>query len=371
MERISKARAFLVCIAVVLFGIGWTGETLAQGEKTKLRETIREAQGAGVPSVTLNSLLSLGYEHQVESSAMSGLVQTLTEIHRDGIPLEPFVGKIEEGLAKHVPVPVIQRALLKKREDYRYTQAVIREISRRSGKNPSVPNEYLIRLSESLSCGISKGNFSTLLEAGSTSSAWPMVATAVEIVATLEQNAFTPSVAQQIGLTGLNQNYFTPETRDFASILVTARQKGVPDGKIVSTTIEAIQNKSSTQDLASRLGVTAQETSRGPTVRGGQRGSGSSGSSRGSGSPGSHGSGPGPGGPGTGGPGSGSGPGGSGGGPGGGGSGGGGSGGGGSGSGGPGGGGSGGGGSGGGGSGGGGSGGGSGGGGPGGGGSGR
>ena len=247
--------------------------------------------------LTLNHLLTLGYENQVESQAMVRFIQMMTEAQREEVPVEPFSNKIEEGLAKRVPVAVIQQVLTKKLDDYRFTLSLLRNISKKQGKKQTVPSEYLLRFSESLSCGISRENLRILLEDAFSSSSLSTLAMGVEIFASLEQNQFNPVKAQQIALAGIKENYFTPEKRNFPRIILIAKQKGVSEQKIASIAIDTIQSKGTVQDMASRLGVTAEDLSQGPAVgRGGRRG----GHGGGKGSAG-HGMGPSEGGPGSGG----------------------------------------------------------------------
>jgi hypothetical protein len=286
----------------------------AQVIKGNVADAINEAQDVGVSATTLNHLLTLGYENQVEPQAMVCFIQILTEAQREDIPVKPFSNKIEEGLAKRVPIAAIQQVLTKKLDDYHFTLSLLRNIFQKQGKNQIVPPEYLLRFSESLSCGISRENLRILLEYAFPSSSLSTLAMAVEIFASLEQSQFNPITAQQIVFKGIKENYFTPEKRDFSRVILIAKQKGLHDQKIATLVMDTIQLKGSVEDLASRLGVTATDMISGPMLGRGRSGVGQSGGkgvgnqsisgsmgSGGSGSSGSSGGGSGSGGPGGGG----------------------------------------------------------------------
>jgi hypothetical protein len=253
------------------------GYVYGQAVKGNVADAVKEARTAGVSSATLNHLLTLGYENQVDSQAMVLFIKTLTAARQEEIPLEPFSNKIEEGLAKRVPVAVIQQVLTKKIEDYRFTLSLLRDLSAKQGKKQTIPPEYLLRFSESLSCGISRENLRALLERGLSSSSLSTLAMAVESFASLEQNKFNPVAARQIAFAGIKEEYFTPERRTFSRILLTAKQKGMEDQKIAAIATETIQRKGSLQDLASRLGVKGEDLAPGPVVGGGRSGGGHSG----------------------------------------------------------------------------------------------
>jgi hypothetical protein len=293
-KNISSKLFLILTLLLVLLG----KDALGQETKSGVAEAVEEARSAGVPASTLNQLLALGYQHQVDSKIMASFIRTLTGIQREEIPLTPFTNKIEEGLAKRVPHAVIQQVLEKKLDDYRFTRMAIQgTFEKRGEKRAAAPPEYLLRLSESLACGIPRENLRSLIEQAPPSSSLPMLAMAVETVASLEQNQFNSTTAQQIAVMGLKNQYFTPENREFAHIIIVAKQKGVPLQKISSIATETIQKKRSIQDLASRLEVTAADLSHGPIVGrglvegpggqgGGKGGAGPSGGSSSGGSPG-------------------------------------------------------------------------------------
>ncbi|MGQ9644933.1 MAG: hypothetical protein ACUVWO_00150 [Thermodesulfobacteriota bacterium] len=302
MERQPKRIGSRVLVALTLLFILFGKNALCQEEKSDVAGAVKKAESLGVPTSTLNQLLSLGYQHQVGSKTMNSFIQILTEAQREGIPLMPFASKIEEGLAKRAPHAAIEQVLERKLDDFRFTRLTIQEtFEKRGEKQTAIPPDYLLRLSESLACGISRESLRGLIQQAPALSSLPMLAMAVETVASLEQNQFDPKIAQQIALTGLTYNYFTPEKTEFARILVVAKQKGISIQKISSITVETIQKKGSLSELASYLQVTPADLSRGPVVgRGIAEGSLGPAGGRGGVSPG--GSGPG-GGPGAGGPG--------------------------------------------------------------------
>jgi hypothetical protein len=124
--------------------------------------------------------------------------------------------------------------LTKKLDDYRFTLALLRDLSKDQGKKQTVPPEYPLRFSESLSYGISRGNLRLLFEAAFSSSSLPTLAVAVEILAPLEQSRFDPASARQITFAGLKENCFPPEKRDFPRIIVIAKQNGMSEQKITN-----------------------------------------------------------------------------------------------------------------------------------------
>jgi len=268
MSKISNG--LVIGLIITLFLLGAPNAEAAQGADQNLTEVVKEAQNAGIPPKTLNDLLSLGYANQVAPAAMAGFVRTMMEAKQQGLPLDPFVSKIEEGMAKRAPAPMIQQALVRKKDDYVFTKSTLESTLKRQGREETISKEHMVRMSESLACGISREMMHQYMEQAPRSATLGHVATTMEVAASLEQHKFDREVVQRITLTGLRENYFTPETRELGRVLAVAKRKGVSEQKIVSTTLEGIRNKESVMGMASRLGVKGEDLSHGPAVGSGK-----------------------------------------------------------------------------------------------------
>jgi hypothetical protein len=64
----------------------------------------------------------------------------------------------------------------------------------------------------------------------------------------------------------MKQNYFSPEKKDFAHVVVAAKKKGISDAKITSVALETIQKNGSPKDMASHFGLKAEDLAHGPVM---------------------------------------------------------------------------------------------------------
>jgi hypothetical protein len=92
------------------------------------------------------------------------------------------------------------------------------------------------------------------------------MAITLDSVAALEQNRFDPDMTKKIALAAMKHNYFSPEKRDFAHVVVAARKKGISDAKITSVALETIQKNGSPKDMASHFGLKAEDLAHGPVM---------------------------------------------------------------------------------------------------------
>jgi hypothetical protein len=233
----------------------------AQQKDDPLVVALQEAREAGISETMLNRLLALGYEKQVEPAAMGNLLTILTQSQLEQLPLQPFLSKIEEGLAKKVSASRIEQVLRNKLADYRFTQELLAKFMERQGQAGSISPEYRVRLTETLSCGVSREDLAQLLEE-SPAAPLPVVTRGAEVLASLKQLQFDPKLSEQIVDTGVKQGYFTEAPRDFARIIAVAREKGLDDSQITRATLEVIERGRSQADLLSQLGINTPDLDR-------------------------------------------------------------------------------------------------------------
>ena len=255
---------------------------LAQSGSGSLADAVREAQEAGVPPTALNGILTLAYETQLEPSAMVSLVGRLARVQKEGFPVQPFVSKIEEGLTKRVPAPLIGQVVDRKLDDYRHTRALLEDFARRYGQTQPVPEEYLVRVTESLYCGLSRQELDHILGQAPATSV-PVLARGVEVSASLKQVGFDPKLSDQIVFKGLERSFFTPEQRDFSRIIGAAKARGISDQAVAAAALASIEANNTAGQLCTALGMSAKDLGHhGPQVGKGTHGTGAQGHSGGS-----------------------------------------------------------------------------------------
>jgi hypothetical protein len=236
----------LICL-LILWG---SGDTFASDSGAPISQALQAARTAGVPERTLKRLTIHGEKNRSAHESIADLLGVLTVAQTESLPLDPFVNKFEEGLAKRVPPQLIRRVLKQKLEDYRFTRNLLRE----NMPDPrAVPPNYLQRLTETLYCGLSRDQMSQLMNKAPTSSL-SMLTRGMEIKAALNQRDFDPVHATEIIVKGLEARIFTPEWMRYPRLVLTVRQKGIPDREIADLTLEAIQRGDSFKGLSEKLG---------------------------------------------------------------------------------------------------------------------
>jgi hypothetical protein len=280
----TQLNRFAVGLLILFVVFGSADPARICAMEPDLSGTVRAAEAAGIPSAVLNRLLAFGYAQNWDPGKTDGLLRTLIGVQQSGLPLQPFVSKVEEGLAKRIDPVRIAQVLEKKADDYRFTQSLLADRSRKLDQHEtSVPAEDRIRLSELFSAGLQRQDIKQLFEDAPSAPLSVMIRSA-ELLASLRQIRFDPRLAGQIVSLGLKQHYFTANQADFGRVIAVAKNRGRPDTDITAAALAVIQSNASTGQLASRLGLSSEDLgARGPQVGGQRSGRGPEGVSSGPG----------------------------------------------------------------------------------------
>jgi hypothetical protein len=230
------------------------GGVHAQNDEASVIHAVEEARKAGVPDGTMNRLFQLGHGKGVEHASMTNLLRIVGEVKMEGLPLGPFVSKIEEGIAKRVPAETIERVLSEKRQDYRFARSVTADYLKKHGLRQQVTPEDLIGITESLYSGLSRQDLALAMEEAPAVS-FSTLKEAVILRASLKQVGFDQKLSDWIVLTGLKHNFFTSQQCDFTRAIVAGKRKGVSDAEIAEAVLSTMQSGGTVTDLRSQIGV--------------------------------------------------------------------------------------------------------------------
>lgn len=230
----------------------------AQGDQAGVARTVEDAKKAGVPDSTVSRLLSLGYENGVDSASMAKIVSIIGEVKKEGLPLEPFVGKVEEGMAKRVPAASIQQVLTQKKQDYQFTRKIAADYLEKHGLRQPPEQEDIIGITESLYGGLSRQDVTRIVDHAP---AVPVSALnrAINVRASLKQAGFDQKLSDQIVSTGLKHNFFTAQQRDFARAVAAGKRKGVSDARIAEAALSTMESGGTVAGFCSQIGVSSSD----------------------------------------------------------------------------------------------------------------
>jgi hypothetical protein len=236
----------------------------AQTQGTPVATLVEKARAAGIPDDKLNQVLTLSVDHRLAPTDTSAILEVLLMAQRANLPVEPFVGKIEEGLAKGVPVQAIVAALEQKADDYRFVQTLLlRAVP--SPKGQPVSNNDLTSIVNSLNRGVSRQELMKFIEEAPAAPV-SMLAIAAENLALLRQMGFEETLTSRILFTGLRLKSFSPSWRYLPRIVLAARSKGMSDSDIAEAAVKALSEKRDVAGLMQMVGFTGRDLRHGPSA---------------------------------------------------------------------------------------------------------
>lgn len=245
--------AFLVVASVSLsYGQG-------QPADQSVTASIRAARTVGVSETVLNRLMSLAADHRLEDDGVVRLLNFFQTVQTEDLPIDPFMGKIEEGLAKQIPLDTIAAVLGKKLEDYRF----VRRVLTIKTEEQEISHQDLSRMVGSLDGGITREELARFIQEVSTQDL-SMLARATEILALLKQVRFNESLTREILFTGLRNHSLTQSWDYLAKVVSLAKHKGATDHEIAIAAQAALREKYPLKEFMAALGFTSRDVRHGP-----------------------------------------------------------------------------------------------------------
>ena len=247
--------ALLTVASVSLsFGQGQLGEP-------SVTASVRAASEVGVPEIALNRLLMLAVNHRLEDDDVVRLVNFLQTVQKENLPIDPFMGKIEEGLAKQVPLNTIAAVLDQKLDDYRFVRRVLTVKTREQ----EISHPDLSRMVGSLDGGITREELERFIQEASRQDL-SMLARATEILALLKQVQFNESLTREILFIGLRNNSLTQSWDYLARVVATAKRRQIPDDEIARAARQALEANRPFGEFMAALGFTPRDLRHGPAM---------------------------------------------------------------------------------------------------------
>lgn len=96
--------------------------------------------------------------------------------------------------------------MIKKLDDYRFVRSAVKDFMQKYGQRASIPDEHLVRLTETLYCGLSRDDVMRVMEQAP-STPLPALTRGVEVLASLKQVNFDPRLSDQMVFKGLKQTF--------------------------------------------------------------------------------------------------------------------------------------------------------------------
>jgi hypothetical protein len=254
------SKRLLECLATGLIGSVLFWAPACGQNAPPVTQAVARARAAGVPEAVVSQVLAEVYDAGFDPSAAARTMVVLAKARQLNFNLDPFRGRIEEGIAKRIAGPRIALALEERLQRQIHVSEQLLHVGDRDA---TAYQAAVVSLADGLEMGLTSRDVDVLVKRSGDAPV-AMTAVAAEMWALLKQLDFDPVLTDQIITAGLAQKAFQPAWRNFPQIVVMARQKGVPDATTGAEALEGLQAGREPTDLLSRLGFTGRNLRTGP-----------------------------------------------------------------------------------------------------------
>lgn len=245
MNRLCK----IFCLLLVLLLLGSGGHPAFAAKALRSDESDPFSK-CGTVSDVVDRVRSLVKGGSLSPSDGESLLAPLLAACTQELPMAPLEDKLSEGLAKHVPTPLIVRALDQKVSEYCFAQSLL------SSNLENVDPQLFVVVGEGLSKGVPHNYFESYVVEFSSQDP-EMFLTGAEMTSYLGQAGFDYGLTRTMLLAGFESDALSSQWRYFIRLVLVARQRGLSDEKIGKVAAEVLAENGTLSDVSSKLGFTS------------------------------------------------------------------------------------------------------------------
>ena len=229
-------------------------QAAAQGD-AGVDTAVRTAREAGVPEQTLNHILALGYRHNLEAQDVARFLFMAREASEEGLPLDPLVGKMEEGLAKQIQIQTIERAVRNEMGQYRFVLNLTHmTMARHNMRDQHLVGKDLTKMTKALSMGLNASEMETFFKEAPRAS-MRAYANALELTSAMKQSGLEFSMGKEIAFNGLEKGYFARSAWALALTVHIAKKGGLEDARIRDAALAVVTGSKSIRSMQESLHI--------------------------------------------------------------------------------------------------------------------
>jgi hypothetical protein len=234
--------------------------TVYAGHQTPVLSAVDSARRQGVPEEILTRLLAYALDNQLGADHTVHILTILISIRESQFSLNPFLDKIQEGLAKQIDPQRLEDGLNKRLDDYKFVRQLLKK--KYAGYRIFSEND-LTDLVESLEFGITRQELRMLFSRAPDVPP-EMLTVAAKNKALLKQLAFDDSIIDDILFTGLKNRSLTPQWSLFFKLASAARQKGISSTRIAEVAKDVLIQNGDLKQVLMGLEFTSRDVRHGP-----------------------------------------------------------------------------------------------------------
>jgi uncharacterized membrane protein YgcG len=251
----TVCKEFLIALMGLCLFLGIPAAHSADPVPGDLADAVQDAKAAGLSEAALNRILAAGVERRVPSDEFAKIFRAVAQSGREGLPLEPLAGKVEEGLAKGVEAPLVLKAVQQESNRLRFISGLIRQTAGAPGTSlPRTQNEEVVRAARTLSMGVTEQEMQRIFQIAPHASLGER-ANSLEFLAVIKQAGMGGEWAMETVRTGLEKGFFSKAAWELAKTIRAARNREVPIERIKAEARGVVEGAKGLGEARKSLGL--------------------------------------------------------------------------------------------------------------------
>ncbi|WP_419779788.1 hypothetical protein [Maridesulfovibrio sp.] len=241
MQFRLSGKAAIVLILAILLSPGIS-------KATDLEKTIEKIVDCGNESKSVTRLLAAVLDKRIKNNDAKEILEPILDICEQGYPVRIYFQKMDEGLGKRIPAPLIISALRKMHQNFKAIHTAI------SNDAATIDKTIVISATNAANSDVKIDFITSCIEKYKRNSDPKTLTMTFWTAGALARAGLNQSQIERIALAGIESGSIDTSWKYVSRVVSAARSKGIPDSEITATAIRILTENGTLVDFMVALG---------------------------------------------------------------------------------------------------------------------
>ena len=238
--KCSASPAIVLTLAIVLCPV--------IAKATVLENTIARITACGNESKSVARLLAAALDKRIKNDEAEEILEPILDICEQGYPVKMYFQKLDEGLGKKIPAPLIIAAIKKMHDNF----MAIRTVA--SSETVALEKNLVERATAAANAGVQVDFVTTCITKYNGNPDPEVLTTALLIAQELAETGFDQSQIAKIVSAGLENGSIDTSWKYVSRVISASRAKGIADSELTTTATRILKKNGTIADFMVALG---------------------------------------------------------------------------------------------------------------------
>ncbi len=247
------SRRFRICTIVISILLASVLLACDNSSAGKLEDTVEKVSVCGVDEKPVSRLLAAVLDSRISRDDAVSVLGILLDVCRHDLPEKPFTDRLDEGLGKRVPGPLVLRALSNMHSDFRAVKAAV------SGFDDKETQQVVLAAGMAVTQGVPLEFVLDCIRDYQEQAGRNLLITVFNAARGLAKIGVAPKFVEMIVLAGIDSGSMDRSWQHVARVVAEARDRNISDADVTASAVDVLKDNGSLADLMVSVGFTERD----------------------------------------------------------------------------------------------------------------